>query len=132
MKISGFKKWMTSLIGGAVFGLGIFAAQAQSEFPLKDGDSWVMVGDSMEDDVDGALADFERDDMVVGQLLEVTYRTKKKFDAFKLVDYYHELGEETGDLPLLRYEPRSEHLYISGGKYQIKMPLVGMSPGIEN
>ena len=47
MKISGFKKWMTSLIGGAVFGLGIFAAQAQSEFPLKDGDSWVMVGDSI-------------------------------------------------------------------------------------
>ena len=78
------------------------------------------------------MADFERDDMVVGQLLELTYRTKKKFDAFKLVDYYHELGEETGDLPLLRYEPRSEHLYISGGKYQIKMPLVGMSPGIEN
>ena len=62
------------------------------------------------------MADFERDDMVVGQLLELTYRTKKKFDAFKLVDYYHELGEETGDLPLLRYEPRSEHLYISAGK----------------
>ena len=78
------------------------------------------------------MADFERDDMVVGQLLELTYRTKKKFDAFKLVDYYHELGEETGDIPLLRYEPRSEHLYISGGKYKIKKPMIGMSPGIEN
>ncbi len=47
MKINVFKKWITSLIGGAVFGLGVFAAQAQSEFPLKDGDTWVMVGDSI-------------------------------------------------------------------------------------
>lgn len=47
MKIGGLKKLMTGLIGGAVFGLGIFAAQAQSEFPLKEGDTWVMVGDSI-------------------------------------------------------------------------------------
>jgi lysophospholipase L1-like esterase len=47
MKINGLKKWMKSLIGGAVFGLGIFVAQAQSEFPLKNGDTWVMVGDSI-------------------------------------------------------------------------------------
>ncbi|MFA6293062.1 MAG: GDSL-type esterase/lipase family protein [Victivallales bacterium] len=47
MKINGLKKWMTSLIAGAVFALGIFAAQAQGEFPLKDGDTWVMVGDSI-------------------------------------------------------------------------------------
>ncbi|MFA6568278.1 MAG: GDSL-type esterase/lipase family protein [Victivallales bacterium] len=47
MKISGLKKWMTGLIGGAVFGFGIFVAQAQSEFPLKEGDTWVMVGDSI-------------------------------------------------------------------------------------
>lgn len=47
MKISGLKKWMTGLIGGTVFGLGVFAVQAQGEFPLKDGDTWVMVGDSI-------------------------------------------------------------------------------------
>jgi lysophospholipase L1-like esterase len=47
MKISSLKKWMTGLIGGAVFGLGIFTAQAQGEFPLKEGDTWVMVGDSI-------------------------------------------------------------------------------------
>ncbi len=47
MKIIGLKKMMTGLIGGAVFGFGMLVAQAQSEFPLKDGDTWVMVGDSI-------------------------------------------------------------------------------------
>lgn len=47
MKISGLKRWVTLWVGGAVFGLGIWAAQAQGEFPLKDGDTWVMVGDSI-------------------------------------------------------------------------------------
>jgi hypothetical protein len=79
--------------------------------------------------MDGA---WERDDMILGPLFELTYRTRKDFDKFEVVDYYHELGEETGDLPLLRYEPRSPHLYISGGKYKIKKPLVRTSPGIEN
>ena len=47
MKINGLKKWMTGLIGVTVFALGLFVAQAQSEFPLKNGDTWVMVGDSI-------------------------------------------------------------------------------------
>jgi lysophospholipase L1-like esterase len=47
MKISGLRKWMTSLIGGAVFGISMFAVQAEGEFPLKNGDTWVMVGDSI-------------------------------------------------------------------------------------
>ena len=76
--------------------------------------------------------DWVKDDMVIGVIYEVTYRTRKKFDKFKLTDYYHELGEETGDQPFLRYERLSPHLYISGGKYKIKMPLIGMSAGIEN
>jgi hypothetical protein len=80
----------------------------------------------------GESTDWYRDDMIVGVLYEVTYRTKKKFDKFKLTDYFHHLGEETGDQPMLRYDPLSPHLYVSGGKYKIKMPLIGMSPGIEN
>ena len=47
MKIYELKKWMTGLIGGMALSLGFFVAQAQSEFPLKDGDTWVMVGDSI-------------------------------------------------------------------------------------
>jgi hypothetical protein len=80
----------------------------------------------------GESTDWYRDDMIVGVLYEITYRTKKKFDKFQLTDYFHHLGEETGDQPMLRYDPLSPHQYVSGGKYKIKMPLIGMSPGIEN
>ena len=80
----------------------------------------------------GESTDWYRDDMIIGVLYEITYRTKKKFDKFKLTDYFHHLGEETGDQPMLRYDPLSPHQYVSGGKYKIKMPLIGMSPGIEN
>ena len=76
--------------------------------------------------------DLVKDDMIIGVLYEVTYRTKKKFDKFELTDYYHHLGEESGDQPMLRYDSLSPHLHVSGGKYKIKVPLVGMSPGIEN
>ena len=76
--------------------------------------------------------DWVKDSMVIGVVYELTYRTRKKFDKFKLTEYYHELGEETGDQPMLVYDSLSPHCSISGGKYKIKMPLLGMSPGIEN
>ena len=100
----------------------------------EDGRQLYFVGgdQGLELDELGIGEEWVKDDMVLGVLIEVVYRTKKKFDQFQLVDYYHELGEETGDMPLLRYAPRSPHLYVTGGKYEIKMPLIGMSPGIEN
>lgn len=75
---------------------------------------------------------WERDSMVIGVLYEVTYRTEKKFDKFKLTDYYHKLGEETGEEPTLRYDKLNERLYVDGGQYRISKPLLGVSPGIEN
>lgn len=102
----------------------------------EDGTQLYFVGGDQSFPLDrckmGENTDWYRDDMIVGVLYEVTYRTKKKFDKFKLTDYFHHLGEETGDQPMLRYDPLSPHLYVSGGKYKIKMPLIGMSPGIEN
>ena len=76
--------------------------------------------------------DFVKDSMVIGIIYELTYRTKKEFDNFELTDYYHELGEETGDQPMLVYDSLSPHCAISGGRYKINMPLLGVSPGIEN
>ena len=76
--------------------------------------------------------DFVKDSMVIGIIYELTYRTKKEFDKFELTDYYHELGEETGDQPMLVYDSLSPHCAISGGRYKINMPLLGVSPGIEN
>jgi hypothetical protein len=70
--------------------------------------------------------------MVIGILRLVTYQTKKKFDKFQLTDYYHELGEETGEQPILLYDSINQQMSIAGGQYQIPKPIIGVSPGIEN
>lgn len=62
----------------------------------------------------------------------ITYRTGKSFDGFELIDYQHDLGEESGVRPSFEYEPRNERQYITGGQYHIEMPMFDTSPGIEN
>jgi hypothetical protein len=76
--------------------------------------------------------DWERDSMVIGCLYELTYHTEKKFDKFKPTSYFHKLGEDTGDQPMLLYDRMNQRLSVSGGQYKINKPLIGMSPGIEN
>lgn len=60
-----------------------------------------------------------RQAMVIGVLAKVTYRTRKGFDKFESIDYYHELGEETGEPPYLLYDPVNKHMYVAGGDYKI-------------
>mgnify|MGYP001145670713 CR=1 FL=1 len=62
----------------------------------------------------------EKDLAVVGTLHSVTYRTRKGFDGFELVDYQHEFGEDGGERPLLLYDALNQRLLIAGGSYQIK------------
>jgi hypothetical protein len=62
----------------------------------------------------------------------LTYHTKKDFDNFEGIDYQHDLGEETGERPMLEFDARNKHLYVSGGQYNIDQPLLETSPGIEN
>lgn len=62
----------------------------------------------------------------------LTYNTKKDFDKFESIDYQHDLGEDSGVRPYLEYDPRNQHLYITGGQYFIEQPLLETSPGIEN
>ncbi len=72
--------------------------------------------------------------MKIGEAVEITYRDRKKFHSFKLTDYFHKLGEETGDKPTLVYDSLSKKLGIIGGAYRIEMEdlVDGMSPGIVN
>ncbi|MDA4120391.1 MAG: hypothetical protein OK436_07365, partial [Thaumarchaeota archaeon] len=100
----------------------------------EDGNQLYLLGGDQSLDLSSIHmdGDWERDSMVIGVVCEVTYRTEKEFDKFQLTDYYHRLGEETGDEPMLRYDRMNEKLYIDGGKYRIERPLVGVSPGIEN
>lgn len=100
----------------------------------EDGTQLYFVGGDQSLDVGnlGFSGDWVKDSMVIGVIYELSYRTRKKFDKFKLTDYYHELGEETGDQPMLIYDSLSPHCSIAGGRYKINVPLIGMSPGIEN
>lgn len=61
-----------------------------------------------------------KDLMVIGTLEQIEYCTEKSFHKFKPVDYYHQLGEETGVTPVLLYDPISKLMKIAGGEYEIK------------
>lgn len=58
--------------------------------------------------------------MILGQVKQITYRTKKGFDRFVDTHYWHNLGEETGDKPMLVYSPMIKRLYLAGGAYNIR------------
>lgn len=76
---------------------------------------------------------WERDSMIIGDIQNVTYRTRKDFDKFKLIDYTHDFSEDSGGpLPVLRYDTKNLRCFIDGGSYKIKCPLLGTSPGIED
>lgn len=62
----------------------------------------------------------DKDLITLGVLYELTYQTQKGFDKFKLTDYFHELGEETGCQPVAVYDRLNDFILISGGSYKIE------------
>jgi hypothetical protein len=77
-----------------------------------------------------------RDRMLIGTIVQITYRTRKSFekDGKEEIDFYHDLGHEgsKGICPVLIYKPRNPSLEIAGGRYFIgKLDQgLGASPGI--
>jgi hypothetical protein len=101
----------------------------------ETGTQLYIVGGDQEIDLKAMKMDgdkWRKDLMTIGTITQVVYRTKKSFDDLEEIDYVHKLGEESGVRPDLLYDPISYKLHISGGKYFIKQPLVGVSPGIED
>lgn len=60
-----------------------------------------------------------KDLMVLGEVQKLTYQTRKAADGFKLIDYYHQLGEDTLVRPFLLYDTMNEKMRIAGGQYHI-------------
>lgn len=58
--------------------------------------------------------------MYIGEIEEITYRTRKHFDQFKTIDYYHGLGEVSKVRPQLLYRSRDKKLLIAGGQYDVR------------
>jgi hypothetical protein len=103
--------------------IGFNAKEAPDLCSSEDGRQLYIEGGDQELDL-GALKmsgdKWLKDSMVIGVLYELTYQTEKGFHKFKLTEYYHKLGEETGVQPTLIYDPNNQSLTISGGQYQIK------------
>lgn len=84
----------------------------------------------------GLKEDDFREHMIIGSVLELTYRTKKSFekDGAELVDFYHALGKEhsRGIVPMLVYYPRNPSMELFGGRYKVlpKRFDLDASPGI--
>ncbi len=68
----------------------------------------------------------------------VGYQAEKDFDNFDEILYQHDLGSpaegstERKEAPVLEYDAVNKLLFIVGGQYKIKLPLLETSPGIEN
>jgi hypothetical protein len=63
---------------------------------------------------------WKRDSMLLGELIEITYRTKKSMHKFEPIDYYHKAGEDSGVRPVVLYDQRSKLLSLSGGQYKVR------------
>jgi hypothetical protein len=87
-----------------------------------DGRQLYFLGGDQELDLKalGLTAAEVKDNTLIGVLCQVTYRTRKGFHKFKLVEYYHDLGEETGDKPVLLYSPQNKTMSVAGGAYQVR------------
>lgn len=93
----------------------------------KDGDATIaselhIVGGDQEIDLRKleAQAQAGKPSIVLGTAHTIAYRTSKHFHNFKESVYEHELGEETGEKPVLCYDPRSRKLYLAGGAYVVR------------
>ncbi|HZT36622.1 MAG TPA: hypothetical protein VFA28_01900 [Bryobacteraceae bacterium] len=87
-----------------------------------DGGQIYFVGgdQAVELDAIGLEKSLPKDHLALGACDYICYHTSKDFHDFEPVDYEHQFGEETGDLPILNYDVLNKRLFLTGGSYQVK------------
>lgn len=94
------------------------------------------VGGDQSVDLDGFDVDETKESVVLGQVKKIVYSTAKYHlgkDDETEGPYVHELGEETGHLPLLVYDTVNRMLSFVGGSYHIDIDIDGKySAGIRD
>ena len=101
----------------------------------EDGTQLYLVGGDQSLDLDDLdiTGDCATKELVtIGDVVKIYYETQKDFDKFEDIQYHHELGEETGELPILAYDRLNQRLLFVGGAYHIEKPWGETSPGLEN
>lgn len=67
-------------------------------------------------------SDPSKDFVELGAATQITYQTRKSMDNFTLVDYYHNLGEETNEPPFAFYDRLKHRIFLAGGRYRVEAP----------
>lgn len=102
----------------------------------ESGTQLYAVGGDQSVDLDGFDVDETKESVVLGQVKKIVYSTAKyhlgKEDETE-GPYVHELGEETGHLPLMVYDTVNRLLSFVGGSYHIDIDMDGKySAGIRD
>jgi hypothetical protein len=63
-----------------------------------------------------------KDFVELGAATQITYRARKSMDNFQMVDYYHDLGEETNEPPFAFYDRLKRRIFLAGGRYRVEAP----------
>ena len=106
---------------------------ARSDFPMDDGVQVASAPDghqlyfiggnqNIESQLDNFGSDEAKDFVELGAAIKLTYRARKSMDDFKLVDYYHHLGEETNEPPFAFYDRLKRRIFLVGGRYRVEAP----------
>ena len=75
-------------------------------------------GDQGSEKLSGRFVGFDLVDL--GECTYIAYFTRKQFDNFEPIEYYHEFGEENGIRPHLAWSPARKQMYLVGGNYAIR------------
>jgi hypothetical protein len=113
-KIEGEKGWSQTIQ---------FSAREAPDVAAEPGGRQIyFVGGNQ--DLSGSLSYFPVDrtkELIdLGQCLRIEYFTRKHFDKFQPVTYWHVLGEETGEVPRLMFDKNRKQLCLVGGAYKVK------------
>lgn len=65
-------------------------------------------------------ADSGKDAADLGFIYRIEYFTRKDFDRFQPINYWHHFGEETGVQPRLFYDRTNHRMQLAGGEYVVK------------
>lgn len=101
-----------------------------------DGNQLYVLGPAEDTDITAVLGrwdtDKSKDFIDLGDCCEVQYYTRKGFDNFVPVHYYHELGEESGVRPRLMFNRLNRSLHFIGGEYEVRKEKGGGGGSIFN
>lgn len=95
-------------------GVQVYCSPNGGQLYLTEGDQRVEVGDF------GLGKFMPKDQVVIGQIVDIVYFTTKDFHNFEPTEYKHKFGEDGGTRPLLGYDALSRLLWIAGGSYQVR------------